>query len=220
MFIEMRIPVRRQFPPAITGIDADQFQAPQQGSGIDQIKKDAGFTGAHLLVIEIENLVEAIVLDEIECEMPPLMHGETDGLRPMRFEIGQPADPLDGAGLHFQHMSNCMDGPGIGRIGLDGAPTGDLRLLEVAGLFEAEGIHPQDEAVMRMVRRPGRQHPGDRIAEIGAVTEIEIGVMGKTQGPKIIRMLDEDAFPDASCPAAILLGPGAQSRDMRPFAGR
>ena len=94
--------------------------------------------------------------------MPVQMVAKVMRLAPTVGQAGNPGHTVTVAALHFHHMSDRMNRPCIGWIGLNGSPTERLRAVILACFLKGETIHPLNKRVVAGIAIKTWQH-----AEIG-----------------------------------------------------
>ena len=92
--------------------------------------------------------------------MPPVVHREEVAVAPV--VARKEGDAFVDAALHLVGVDDGVDRPHVVGIGVDRRETRVSAFAVVAGLFQAEGLHPAHERGVRMRRvefgqgRPGR----------------------------------------------------------------
>ncbi len=220
VIVEMSEPVFRQSLPALADIDPGKLQAPQQGSGIDQIEKGGRRPGPDMLVIDIQHLVQAAAFDKEKGQMPPMMDRQRWRCLPVGLKPLEPGNALVLPPFHFQHMGHGMDGPGIRRADLDRPAARHLGSAIIPAFLQPEGMHAKDVAVKVVAGGKGGQHAGRGVAQIGGIAQIEICVMGEAKRPDVPGVIDENFFPDRRGTADLAIAPGLEGGCMTALPGR
>ena len=156
--------VDRQRLRAIRHVLPVQREAPQEGGGVDEVQPFGRPRGANRPVVVGERTRSTSSRLEVkERVVPPIVDGEKAG-RPVGRRGIQEGHAFRLSPLHLEHVGQCMAGPDVAGLLLQGRPGGDLGPLVVAVLLQAErrtcpGCSPIPPGPRATLRRPSRQTP-------------------------------------------------------------
>ena len=209
---EMRIPERqhvvvnalcRMFGerlPALADVDAVEFDAFEQRGLVRHIDIGFGIHRAERLVVEVERPVGMALRQQKQRCVPPDVGLERILVRPLFRRVVEPFDAFGRTALHFQHMSDGMNGPEIAGVPLDRLAPPPLRFVIGAAFFQGIGVHALHAAVFRdrvvpLSHDACHHRPHDLTAagvEGHGVVELE--------RQEVERKIRQDLFPVETCP--------------------
>ena len=169
----------------------------------------------NLGVVEGERVVDPARFEEIEREVPPVVHREHVPAAPIGFAGAQERDALVDASLHLVHVGDRVDRPHVLGMRGDGGEAVAFRRLVVARLLEAEGEHPLDEPEVGARRIDAPDRAGDTIAEVRGVAAEEVELMPDEQREQVVGPFDEQVVESASGAVPVTADPALDRGAVR-----
>ena len=109
---------------------------------------------------------------------------------------------------HLVDVGDGVGGPDVVGVRSERGEAGCLCGLVVARLFEAERLHAQDEAVVRMIGAERAERSADAIAQIHRVAEEEVELVADEQRQHVGRPANQQVVEQARRQRPVAVRPG------------
>lgn len=189
--------VRERTEP-ISRVDPVEHEPPQQRAGVEHLERHAfGPVVVDLRVVDRQHLVVASCLEQVQREMPPVVHREQVARPPVGLPAAKEADAVVDLALHLEGVDDRVDTPHVVGVALDRGEADVLGPVVVAGLLGAEGVHALHEPGVRVLGIEARQRAADAVAQVLSVAHEEVEQVADQQCEHVGRPADEQVVERA-----------------------